>query len=97
MSLQKLFLGSLLDDDFFVFHLLHLFIGILLQERAATSPPLIYFVDYFYQSGLVGIYFILWVEIPILSLFILLLKLFSFWPLGTLLVVAFVVFYQDFR
>lgn len=60
--------------------LLHVFIGILLQERAATSSPPRYFVDYFYQSGLVGLYFVLWVEIPILSLFILLLKLFSLWP-----------------
>lgn len=39
--------------------LLHLFIGIPLQERAAASPPSIYLVGYFHQGGLTVIYFIL--------------------------------------
>lgn len=38
--------------------------GILLHERFVSSPPFIHSTIYFYQYGLMEIYFILWVVIP---------------------------------
>lgn len=61
--LQRLCLWCLLHGDFlFLYFLLHLLVGILLSGRAVPSPPFIYLLYYFYQYGLMGIYFVLWVK-----------------------------------
>lgn len=58
-----------LSNDDFVFpsFLLNLLIKIILERKPFLFPPLIYLFIYlimsFYQYGLMGIYFILWVII----------------------------------
>lgn len=48
---------------FKIYFLLHLLIRNLLWKRAILTPALTFAFDYFYQYGLMNIYFILWIKI----------------------------------
>lgn len=61
---------------------LHKIFVIFCTDKCLFSNLFVYLVVYLHQYGLMDIYFVLWITIQ--YYFILLLKLFQFWPLGDL-------------